>query len=363
MLVRELKLKLNKKQEQTLNDWLICLSSVYNFGIRKIELNANNKIYFSKFEFVNTLSNHGKKINISSHTIQGVLEQAYVAWDRCFKKLGKKPKLKSVHNKMRSIPFPDPINNPKNNTIRLPILGSLRFFKQELPIGKIKRGRIVKRSTGWYLQLAIDTVHTFNIEDTSQIVGIDTGFKSLAVLSDGTTIENKKYFTNSQTRLAQAQRGKNKKLCARLSEKITNKRKDYNHKVSKKIVKNYKEIYITNDNLRGQSKLFGKSVNDSGISQLRKFIVYKGDNHNRLVKLVDSKNTTKTCSFCWSITGPSGLEQLAVREWECSSCGEVHDRDINSAKVILALGLGANLVPNVMYGLNRNSQKGVFNAH
>ena len=51
-------------------------------------------------------------------------------------------------------------------------------------------------------------------------------------------------------------------------------------------------------------------------------------------------------------------EQLKVREWECSSCGEVHDRDKNSAKVILALGLGTNLVPDVMLGLNRNFHKG-----
>ena len=175
-------------------------------------------------------------------------------------------------------------------------------------------------------------------------VGIDTGFKHLAILSDGTKFDNERVFMKGQKRLAQAQRGKRRKLTARLHERIKHRRKDYNHKVSRKIVENYNEIYITNDNLRGQAKIFGKSVSDAGISQLRQFISYKSDAHNRKCVLVDSKYTTMTCSKCWDRTGPTGLSKLAVRAWECSSCGEQHDdRDINAANVILKLGLGWSL--------------------
>jgi transposase len=150
-------------------------------------------------------------------------------------------------------------------------------------------------------------------------------------------------FVKGQNRLAQAQRGGNKKLVARLHERIKNRRKDYNHKVSRKIVENFKEIYITNDNLRGQVKIFGKSVSDAGISQLRQFISYKGDAHNRKVVLVDSKNTTLTCSNCGAHTGPTGIGGLKVRTWECSVCGTQHDRDVNAAKVVLKSGLGWSL--------------------
>ena len=59
--------------------------------------------------------------------------------------------------------------------------------------------------------------------------------------------------------------------------------------------------------------------------------------------MVDSRNTTKTCSVCGSLSGPTGLGMLAVRNWECSVCGTQHDRDVNSAKVILNFGLGYNL--------------------
>jgi len=83
---------------------------------------------------------------------------------------------------------------------------------------------------------------------------------------------------------------------------------------------------------------------DAGISQLRQFISYKCDNHDRKCVLVDSKYTTMTCSNCWSRTGPTGLDGLGVRSWRCSACGAQHaDRDQNSAKVILNSGLGCSL--------------------
>ncbi len=357
MLTRELKLKLNRKEEKILSDWLWHLSAIYNFGIRKVELNARNKIYFSKFDFVNLLANHSRKLDIPSHTIQGILEQSYLAWDRCFKKLGKKPKLKSIHNKLRSIPFPDAIlsSKIKDNRIGLPGIGKIRFHKQELPKGKIKKGRIVKKVSGWYLQLTFDAKHIFPVKEIVSKVGMDTGFKTLATLSNKEEIPNHRYYIQGQKRLAQAQRGKNKKLTSRLHERISNRRKDHNHKESRKIVENYSEIYITNDGLRGQSKLFGKSVGDAGISQLRQFISYKCDNHGRKFGLVASKNTTRTCFKCWSLTGPTGVKQLAVRKWECSNCRFVHQRDHNSAEGILILGSGIDLVPDVILGLNRNS--------
>jgi IS605 OrfB family transposase len=165
----------------------------------------------------------------------------------------------------------------------------------------------------------------------------------LAILSNGDKFSNHREFIKGQERLAQAQRGKRKKLVGRLHERISNRRKDYNHKVSRKIVQNFSEIYITNDNLRGQAKIFGKSVSDAGISQLRRFISYKSDNHGRKCVLVDSKYTTMTCSNCGARTGPTGLFGLAVRSWECGACGAQHDRDINAAKVILNSGLGWSL--------------------
>lgn len=324
---------------------LFHLSGVYNWAIRTIELNAANKIYFSKFNLINLLSNHSKKLGIPSHTIQGTLEQAYYAWQMCFKNTSGKPKLKSVRNKLNSIPFPDsiPASRISENMIRLPRLGKTKYYKQILPTGNIKRARVIRRASGWYLQLTMDIDHKFPVKQTVAKVGIDTGFKHIAVLSTGDKFDNPRNYRKAQGRLAKAQRGVNRKLVARLHERIKNRRKDHNHKVSRKIVEDFQEIYVTNDNLRGQAKLFGKSVSDAGISQLRQFIFYKGDNHGRKCVLVDSKNTTRTCSSCGAFAGPTGMRGLAVRVWECCACGAQHDRDINAAEVILKTGLGWSL--------------------
>ena len=345
MLVRELKLKPNKSQTAKLEEWLWCLTSVYNWASRKIELDAKDKLYHRKLKLQNGLPNVSKKIGIPSHTIQATILQAYSAWDRCFKKVSKQPKLKSINNKLRSICFPDVLKRSRisNNRISLPGIKEIRYFKQDLPEGIIKQARIIRRASGWYCQLCIDAVYTFPVKETDEVVGIDTGFKDLAILSNGDKFSNHREFIKGQERLAQAQRGKRKKLVGRLHERISNRRKDYNHKVSRKIVQNFSEIYITNDNLRGQAKIFGKSVSDAGISQLRQFISYKSDNHGRKCVLVDSKYTTMTCSTCGAKTGPTGLSGLVVRTWECSDCGSVLDRDVNAAKVILKTGLGWSL--------------------
>ena len=291
MIVRELKLKPTKSQIVKLEEWLWRLTGVYNWTSRKIELDAKNKLYHRKLKLQNSLVGVSKKIGIPSHTIQATVLQAYNAWDRCFKKVSRQPKLKSVHNKLRSICFPDVLKRSRisNNRISLPGIKETRYFKQYLPDGIIKQARIIRRSSGWYCQLCIDTVYTFPVKETTNVVGIDTGFKDLAILSNGDKFSNHREFIKGQKRLAQARRGKRKKLAARLHERISNRRKDYNHKVSRRIVENFSEIYITNDNLRGQAKIFGKSVSDAGIFQLRQFIFYKSDNHGRKCVLVDSK--------------------------------------------------------------------------
>lgn len=341
MIVREIKLKLNKTQQGELERWLLSLQSIYNFAIRKIELNAQNKIYFSQFDFQNLLKDHSKKLGIPSHTIQGVLRQAHTAWSRCFKKIARKPRLKSIRRPLRSIPFPDPIKPPKDNRIGIQGLGKVRYFKQDLPPGKIKCGRIVKRVSGWYLQLTIDAVHTFPVKENAPVVGIDTGFKDLLILSDGTKFDNPRELRKEEQRLAQAQRGKNKKLTARLHERQRNRRKDRNHKISRRIVENYSSIFVTKDSLRGQSKKFGKSVTEASIGTLRQCLSYKSDNTGRRYVEVPSFKTTMTCPDCLQETGPTGWGGLAVRAWICSACGVEHEcRDVAAARNILRLGAG-----------------------
>lgn len=342
MLVRKLKLRLNKSQTTKLEEWLWCLTGVYNFGIRKIELSTKDKIYYSKFNFQNLLANHGKRLGIPSHTLQGVLTQSYDAWDRCFKKVSKKPRLKGRNNKLNSIPFPDSIKNPEENKISLPIIGRIKYHKQEIPEGKIKCGRIIKKPSGWYLCLWIDTFHSFSVKETEEAVGVDPGFNTLLTLSNGTKIENPRELRKGEKRLAQAQRGKRKKLSARLHQRQANRRQDRNHKISRRLLENYQTICYSKDELLKLAKTHGKSVTEGGLGQLTNYLTYKSQLCGRKVIYVDSKNTTLCCSTCGALSGPSGEDNLQVRQWNCA-CGACHDRDINAAINILHAGLGWSL--------------------
>ena len=138
MIQAQLKLRPNQALELTLDSWLWMLTGVWNWSVRKIENDAQGDIDFTPKVFQNILAEHGKKMGVPSHTVQGMLDQAHTAWVRCFKKMGGKPKLKGQMNKLKSIPFPDPIRAPEGNYIKLPGLGKIRFHKQELPARKIK---------------------------------------------------------------------------------------------------------------------------------------------------------------------------------------------------------------------------------
>jgi len=340
MVQYQLKLRLSGKQERTLLEWLPILGSVFNFGLRKIELNARNHIYFSSNDFQNLLAGHGPKLGIPSHTLQGVLSTVYISWQRCFKKLARKPRLKGKRRPLNSIPFPDPIKPPSDGKIGLPGLGKVRFHKQELPAGKIKCGRICKRASGWYLCLFIDAEPKPVPRVAEGRIGIDPGFKDLLTLSTGEKIAPPKEFRAIEKRLGQAQRGNRRKLVARLQERAKNRRKDRNHKLSRRLLGENITICFLQDNHRAIAKTFGKSVAESGHGQLRQQLSYKSLPGGTELLFPDNRNSTKTCSTCGGLTGPSGLSGLAVREWKCGHCGAHHDRDINSAKNALISGAG-----------------------
>lgn len=343
MIQTQLKLRLNVTQATLLNSWLVMLTGVWNWAIRKIENDAKGEVYYTGQTFLNLLAGHGQKIGIPSHTLQGILLMAHTAWTRCFKKLAGPPRRKGMRNKLNSIPFPDPLRAIAGNHVRLPGIGSLRFHGQDIPAGKIKCGRIVKRASGWYLCLFIDAERAPIASTGRGMIGIDPGFKDLLVCSDGEKVPHPKELQQSLERLGQAQRGGTRKLTARLHERIGNQRKDRNHKLSLRLVQENAVIVFSKDNTKGMARTFGKSVAASAHAQLRTMLAYKSPPGGTRYLEVDSRNSTRTCSACGCLSGPTGLAGLSVRTWVCSECGTHHDRDINAAINTLMSGVGTTL--------------------
>ena len=343
MIQAQLKLRLTKKQDTVLTGWLWNLTGVYNWALRKIELDAHDGLYHGKMDFKNLLADHSERVEIPSHVLQGTLLQVYTAWGRCFKKIAKKPRLKGQRNKFNSIPFPDPFRTPKENHIAVPGLGKVRFHKQDIPAGPIKCGRIVRRASGWYLCLFIATDREPIARLGCNQIGIDPGFKSLLTTSSGEIIEHPRELEAGAKRLAQAQRGNDKALAARLQERMSNRRKDRNHKLSLRFVQQNTLIAFSADHHQGVAKKFGKSVSSSSHYQLRRMLAYKSRAGGTEYVEVDPRFSTMTCSNCGALTGPTGWAGLLVRQWRCTGCGTPHDRDINAARNTLLAALGMSV--------------------
>ena len=84
-----------------------------------------------------------------------------------------------------------------------------------------------------------------------------------------------------------------------------------------------------------------KSTMDAGWAMLKTMLEYKSHQAGIVFMEVNEAYSTQTCSCCGSIpvSSPKGRAGLRIREWTCSDCGAVHDRDVNAAKNILAAGL------------------------
>lgn len=89
-----------------------------------------------------------------------------------------------------------------------------------------------------------------------------------------------------------------------------------------------------------KNRSLARVISDASWSELRRMLEYKADWHDRELVAIDRwYPSSKTCSDCGHLLRSLPLN---VREWVCAECGTVHDRDVNAAKNVLAVGLAVN---------------------
>jgi len=192
----------------------------------------------------------------------------------------------------------------------------------------------------WYFNIVVHVEAETRQAECGQI-GIDLGLKTTATCSNGDTLERQDYYRNSEVKLGIAQRAKDKNRAKAIHAKIKNRRKDAIHKFSHKLVKENSLIVVGNVSASGLAKTkMAKSVLDAGWAMLKTQLEYKSIATQGVFLEVNESYTTQTCSCCGCISSssPKGRSGLGIREWTCAECGTTHDRDMNAAKNILALG-------------------------
>jgi putative transposase len=193
----------------------------------------------------------------------------------------------------------------------------------------------------WYINIPIEVECADRAPNTR--VGIDLGLDTLAGLSDGREIEPPKFYRASETRLATAQRArKTPKRVRNIHAKAANRRRNFLHQESARIVKEYGLIVVGDVSPSKLAKTrMAKSVLDAGWADLKRVLSYKAITHGGMLLEVNEAYTSQVCSECGCMptTRPKGIADLGIRDWACSDCGAVHRRDVNAAKNILRLGL------------------------
>ena len=225
--------------------------------------------------------------------------------------------------------------------------GQIHFAGQKLSLWdsygladyELRAGSFSEDSRGrWYFNVAVQV--QARPSPGTAAVGIDLGLKECATVSTGEKIEGRWYRGHEQA-LGIAQRAKKRKRARAIHAKIRNQRKDELLQFSSALVKRNAAIFVGDV---ASAKLvktkMAKSALDAGWAMLKTMLEYKSHQAGIVFEAVNENYTTQTCSCCGSIpaSSPKGRAGLGIREWVCSGCATVHDRDVNAAKNILAVG-------------------------
>src|SRR6185369_8540850 len=94
------KLKPTAGQERQLRRWLWHLTAVWNWSVRKIELDAADRVYHSKWEIKAMLNGHGRRMGIPVDVLTETAADAHRAWRDCFKGIRRRPRLKGMRRRL-----------------------------------------------------------------------------------------------------------------------------------------------------------------------------------------------------------------------------------------------------------------------
>jgi putative transposase len=287
---------------------------------------------------------------INSQSLQSSLRNLDKAYNKFFRKQTQFPRFKSKYDK-QSFTIPQSVYIEEGKL-------SIPKFKKGIKLnihreikGKLLFATISKSTTGnYYVSITCEVEYT-PFEKTNSKVGIDTGIKDLAILSDGKVYENIKTLKANlnnlkyeQRQLSKKTKGSNSRLrqkskLARVHEKVTNIRKDYLHKVSTEIIKNHDVICIEDLAVKNMMKNhnLAQAFSDVSLGTFYTMLEYKANWNDKVVVKIDRFfPSSKTCNVCNYINQDLTLKD---REWTCPSCNTKHDRDFNASINIKKQGL------------------------
>jgi putative transposase len=356
----------NLEQEVLINKHIGSCRWVYNYALeKKIKAYKKDKTRLTRFDLSKDLPLLKKEKETkwlketNSQSLQMSLKNMDEAFTRFFRDKKGFPVFKSRHGSSQSFHIPQKIRiDFDNRKISIPKIKNIKFAINRKINNEIKSASINRTSTGkYFISILVNTnkkeTEKYEIKkDTS--IGIDLGIKDFAICSNGEKIANPKYLKNELRRLKKLQKKASKKKknsnnrrkanfrVAILHEKIANKRNDFLHKLSTKLISENQTICLEDLNVKGMMKNhnLAQSIGDCSWSKFNEYLEYKAScNGVNIIRIGRFDPSSKLCSNCgWK----NNNLKLKDRKWTCVECGVTHDRDVNASKNILDFALHKN---------------------
>jgi len=349
LIATKIRIYPNAKQEESLAKAFGCVRWLWNNSLVETQ-----KTYqetgkgLGQFDLNNRIPKLKKEYEWLAETHSGVLQSVSLNLSRAFvnffKKRAKYPNFKSKDGK-QSIQFPQGVKIVEGRKLYLPKIGHVKAVVHREIVGTIKTVTVSRNQSGQYFAsiLTENGVDVPGISFDGNVVGIDVGLTHLAVTSDGSKFDNPKHTAKAQKNLKRKQkklsrkvkgsktRNKARILVAKAHNRIANARKDWLHKLSRRLVDENQVIAVEDLNVKGMMKnhCLAKAIGDVGWGMFTRFLEYKAIKQGKgFVKVNRFFPSSKTCSCCLYVQ-PS--MPLNIRSWRCDQCGTLHDRDINAA--------------------------------
>lgn len=344
------------RQEAILSRTFGCVRYVYNWALAartKAFKDGGRMSYADTDRALTVLKRQPETVwlnEVSSVPLQQTLRDLQIAYSAFFAKRSAYPSFKKKGERAAARYSKSGFRFSDGGRLSVAKLGVLRIrWSRRLPSAP-SSVTIIREASGRYFVSFIVEQKTQTLPATGRQVGIDFGLSRLATLSTGETIANPKHSYKRasrlallQRRLAKKQRGSKRRMLAkqavaRAHERIANARKDVLNKLTTRLVREFDVIYIEDLNLRGMVKnhALARSLSDAGIGIAVRMLDEKAERYGRNVVRVDRWfPSSKMCSDCGHVIPAL---PLSVRSWGCPACGSVHDRDLNAANNILAVG-------------------------
>lgn len=291
---------------------------------------------------------------VYSQVLQNIAVRIDLAFKAFFRrvKAGEKPGYPRFKGKgwYDSITYPQTGFKIAPEGLKLSKIGLVKVKLHRPIVGTIKTCTIRRKADKWYVCFSVEYTPK-PMKKNNKAVGIDVGLETFATFSTKEKIKNPRFFKTDEKALAKAQRKlskqdkgslkrkKVKKVVVRIHERISNRRNNFCHQESLKIVNKFGIICIEdlsiNEMKRDNFRSINRSIGDVAWGQFAQYLSYKAERAGRTLVKVNPAYTSQTCSRC----GYRKAKKLSERVHLCSSCGFETCRDFNASLNIMRLGL------------------------